>query len=119
VRHCGDFICARCLDFIITGPGSPSVFANMVTSVEQHVDWIVDCVASIRRRHQLTIEATQEAEDAWFSHVNEVGSRTILAKANNSWYVGANVPGKPRFVMPYMAGAASYMEKIEGVARSG
>ncbi len=105
--------------FIITGPGSPSVFANMVTSIEQHVDWIADCIASMRRRHQLTIEATQEAEDAWFSHVNEVGSRTILAKANNSWYVGANVPGKPRFVMPYMAGAASYMEKIEGVARSG
>jgi cyclohexanone monooxygenase len=105
--------------FIITGPGSPSVFANMVTSVEQHVDWIADCIASMKRGHQLTIEATQEAEDAWFSHVNEVGGRTILAKANNSWYVGANVPGKPRFVMPYMGGAATYMEKIDSIARSG
>lgn len=105
--------------FIITGPGSPSVFANMVTSVEQHGDWITDCIASMKRGHRLSIEATQEAEDAWFSHVNEVGERTILAKANNSWYVGANVPGKPRFVMPYMGGAATYMEKIESVARSG
>lgn len=105
--------------FTVTGPGSPSVFANMVTSVEQHVDWIADCMNSMKHGHQLTIEATQDAEDSWFSHVNEVGARTILAKAGNSWYVGANVPGKPRFVMPYMGGAATYMEKIEGVARAG
>jgi cyclohexanone monooxygenase len=73
----------------------------------------------MKHGHQLTIEATREAEDAWFSHVNEVGDRTILAKANNSWYVGANVPGKPRFVMPYMGGAATYMNKIDSIARSG
>jgi cyclohexanone monooxygenase len=103
--------------FVITGPGSPSVFANMVTSVEQHVDWIADCISAMRRDRRVTIEATHEAEETWFSHVNEVGSRTMLAKARNSWYVGANVPGKPRVVMPYMGGAATYMEKIEGVAR--
>jgi cyclohexanone monooxygenase len=103
--------------FIITGPGSPSVFANMVTSVEQHVDWIADCIAAMGQEDRATIEPTQQAEDAWFEHVNEVGGRTILAKAGNSWYVGANVPGKPRVVMPYMGGAATYMEKIEAVAR--
>jgi cyclohexanone monooxygenase len=103
--------------FIITGPGSPSVFANMVTSIEQHVDWIADCLAAMRRDHRCTVEATPQAEEAWFSHVNEVGGRTILAKAGNSWYVGANVPGKPRVVMPYMGGAATYIEKIEAVAR--
>jgi cyclohexanone monooxygenase len=103
--------------FLVTGPGSPSVFANMVTSIEQHVDWITDCILAMKRSLRVTIEATQEAEEAWFSHVNEVGARTMLAKAGNSWYVGANVPGKPRVVMPYMGGAPTYMEKIEGVAR--
>jgi cyclohexanone monooxygenase len=103
--------------FIITGPGSPSVFANMVTSIEQHVDWIADCISEVGRNDRVTVEATQQAEDAWFAHVNEIGGRTILAKAGNSWYVGANVPGKPRVVMPYMGGAATYLEKIEVVAR--
>jgi cyclohexanone monooxygenase len=103
--------------FIITGPGSPSVFANMVTSIEQHVDWIADCLAAMLRDHRCTVEPTPQAEEAWFAHVNEVGGRTILAKAGNSWYVGANVPGKPRVVMPYMGGAATYIEKIEAIAR--
>jgi cyclohexanone monooxygenase len=103
--------------FIITGPGSPSVFANMVTSIEQHVDWIAGCIATMQRDHRVTVEATPQAEQEWFSHVNEVGGRTILARAGNSWYVGANVGGKPRVVMPYMGGAATYAEKIEAVAR--
>jgi cyclohexanone monooxygenase len=103
--------------FAITAPGSPSVFANMVTSIEQHVDWIADCIAGMRRDGHATIEALDEAEAAWFAHVNEVGGRTILARAGNSWYVGANVAGKPRVVMPYMGGAATYMEQIESVAR--
>jgi cyclohexanone monooxygenase len=103
--------------FVITGPGSPSVFANMVTSVEQHVDWIADCIVAMRRDRRTAIEATAQAEEEWFAHVNEIGGRTILARAGNSWYVGANVAGKPRVVMPYMGGAATYMEKIETVAR--
>lgn len=103
--------------FIITGPGSPSVFANMVTSIEQHVDWIADCIATMRRHQRATVEPTSQAEQDWFAHVNEVGGRTILARAGNSWYVGANVSGKPRVVMPYMGGAATYTEKIEAVAR--
>ncbi len=105
--------------FIITGPGSPSVFANMVTSIEQHVDWIIDCLSTMRRSQQCSVEATQKAEEAWFAHVNEVGGRTILAKAGNSWYVGANVPGKYPVVMPYMGGASTYMEKIQKVAQEG
>lgn len=103
--------------FFITGPGSPSVFANMVTSVEQHVDWIADCIATMRRDQRTTVEPTPKAELDWFAHVNEVGGRTILARAGNSWYVGANVPGKPRVVMPYMGGAAIYSEKLESVVR--
>jgi cyclohexanone monooxygenase len=103
--------------FVITGPGSPSVFANMVTSIEQHVDWIADCLVTMNCESRRTIEATDKAEDEWFAHVNEIGGRTILAKAGNSWYVGANVKGKPRVVMPYMGGAATYMEKILSVAR--
>ena len=102
--------------FIITGPGSPSVFANMVTSIEQHVDWIADCIATMKRDRQATVEPTSQAERDWFAHVNEVGERTILARAGNSWYIGANVPGKPRVVMPYMGGAATYTEKLESVA---
>jgi cyclohexanone monooxygenase len=103
--------------FIITGPGSPSVFANMVTSIEQHVDWIAECIATMQRDHRVSVDATAQAEQDWFAHVNEVGGRTILARAGNSWYVGANVSGKPRVVMPYMGGAATYSEKLEAVAR--
>ena len=88
----------------------------MVTSIEQHVDWIADCMAAMRRDRRVPSKPRQ-AEEEWFAHVNEVGGRTILARAGNSWYVGANVPGKPRVVMPYMGGAATYMEKIESVAR--
>jgi cyclohexanone monooxygenase len=103
--------------FFITGPGSPSVFANMVTSIEQHVDWIADCIATMRRNQHAVVEPTAEAERDWFAHVNEIGGRTILARAGNSWYVGANVSGKPRVVMPYMGGAGAYSEKLEGVVR--
>ena len=102
--------------FIVTGPGSPSVFANMVTSVEQHVDWIADCMSRMRERGDTCIEATVKAEADWFAHVAEVGARTMLAKAANSWYVGANVPGKPRVVMPYMGGAPQYEEICNRVA---
>src|SRR5579863_10254858 len=84
--------------FIITGPGSPSVLSNMVVSIEQHVDWITDALAAIGANGM--IEATQEAQDAWVEHANGVASRTLLPSAN-SWYMGANIPGKPRLFMPY------------------
>jgi cyclohexanone monooxygenase len=102
--------------FLITGPQSPSVFTNMVTSVEQHVDWIADCVAYLKANGRNAIEATAEAESRWVAHSNDLASKTMMLNAN-SWYVGANIPGKPRIFMPYLGGAAVYLEQIAGVAR--
>ena len=104
--------------FAITGPGSPSVLSNMIVSIEQHVDWIADCMAYLRARDQATIEATVESEDAWVDHVNEVGHMTLYPKAA-SWYTGANVPGKPRVFMPYVGGVGTYRLKCDDVAAKG
>jgi cyclohexanone monooxygenase len=102
--------------FLITGPQSPSVFTNMVTSVEQHVDWIADCVAYLKTNTRMAIEATAEAEAKWVAHSNDLAGKTMMPNAN-SWYVGANIPGKPRIFMPYLGGAAVYQEYITNVAR--
>ena len=104
--------------FLVTGPGSPSVLSNMVVSIEQHVDWISDCIAAMGERQQSVIEATPEAEDAWVAHVNEVADMTLYPQAN-SWYIGANVPGKPRVFMPYVAGVGIYRQKCDEVAANG
>ena len=104
--------------FIVTGPGSPSVFSNLVTSVEQSVDWIADCIGYLTRNGYDEIEARQQAEDAWFDHVNEVASRSLLPNSD-SWYVGANVPGKPRFFMAYLGGVPAYLEAINASAQKG
>lgn len=104
--------------FLITGPGSPSVFSNMVVSIEQHVDWITHLLAHAREQRLASIEATQNAEDAWVAHVNEVGDATLFPLAN-SWYMGANVPGKPRVFMPYIGGFATYRQKCDEVAEHG
>jgi cyclohexanone monooxygenase len=101
--------------FTITGPGSPSVLSNMIVSIEQHVDWIADCVAYLRDRGLTAIEPTVQAEDAWVQHVNEVGHMTLYPRAN-SWYMGANVPGKPRIFMPYIGGVGAYRQKCDDVA---
>src|SRR3954449_8438675 len=87
--------------FIVTGPGSPSVLSNMVCSIEQHVEWTADCIAHLRERGQDRIEASEEAEDAWVAHVAEVAGYSLHGAAD-SWYNGANVPGKPRIYMPYI-----------------
>jgi cyclohexanone monooxygenase len=104
--------------FLITGPGSPSVLSNMIVSIEQHVDWIADCIGYLREHDHESIEATMEAEDAWVAHVNEVGHRTLYPQAN-SWYLGANVPGKPRVFMPYVGGVGAYRQKCDEVALKG
>jgi cyclohexanone monooxygenase len=104
--------------FIITGPGSPSVLSNMIVSIEQHVDWIADCIAYLRAHDLNGIEATVEAEDAWVVHVNEVGNTTLYPLAN-SWYVGANIPGKPRIFMPYVGGVGAYRKQCDDVAAKG
>ena len=103
--------------FTVTGPGSPSVLSNMVPSIEQHVEWIADCIAYMRSENFLTIEATLEAEGSWVKHVNQVADKTLFP-ACNSWYTGANVPGKPRFFMPYI-GFPLYVKKCNKVAASG
>ena len=104
--------------FIITGPGSPSVLSNMIVSIEQHVDWIADGVAYMRERDLDTMEASQQAEDGWVAHVNEVAQGTLYPQAN-SWYMGANIPGKPRIFMPYIGGVGTYREICNNVAAKG
>jgi cyclohexanone monooxygenase len=104
--------------FTVTGPGSPSVLSNMVVSIEQHVDWIADCIAALRDRDVGRIEATSEAQEAWMEHVAEVGASTLFPRAA-SWYVGANVPGKPRVFMPYVGGVGPYRDRCAQVAADG
>jgi cyclohexanone monooxygenase len=104
--------------FTVTGPGSPSVLSNMVVSIEQHVDWIADCIGALRERGVESIEATAEAQDAWMEHVAEVGATTLFPRAA-SWYVGANVPGKPRVFMPYVGGVGPYRERCAQIAAGG
>src|SRR5437899_4049232 len=101
--------------FIITGPGSPSVLSNMMVSIEQHVDWITDCVAYMRDRGLDTMEAERQAEDSWVAHVNEVAHTTLYPQAN-SWYMGANIPGKPQIFMPYIGGVGVYRQICNNVA---
>jgi cyclohexanone monooxygenase len=101
--------------FIVTGPGSPSVLSNMVVSIEQHVDWISDCIAAMGNRQMDAIEATPQAEEAWVAHVNEVANMTLYPQAN-SWYMGANVPGKPRVFMPYPGGVGLYRQTCDEIA---
>jgi cyclohexanone monooxygenase len=104
--------------FIITGPGSPSVLSNMIVSIEQHVDWIADCLAFMRRRALSSMEASREAEEQWVAHVNDVAHMTLYPQAN-SWYMGANIPGKPRIFMPYIGGVGVYRRTCDDVAAKG
>jgi cyclohexanone monooxygenase len=101
--------------FIITGPGSPSVLSNMIVSIEQHVDWITDCVGYMRDRGLDLMEAKEDAEEAWVAHVNEVAHTTLYPQAN-SWYMGANIPGKPRIFMPYIGGVGAYRQICNDIA---
>ncbi|NBU29773.1 MAG: cyclohexanone monooxygenase, partial [Caulobacteraceae bacterium] len=94
------------------------VLSNMVVSIEQHVDWITDCIDYLNGRQMGAIEATGDAEDAWVAHVNEVADTTLYPLAR-SWYLGANVPGKPRVFMPYVGGVGPYREKCDEVAARG
>lgn len=101
--------------FMVTGPGSPSVLSNMAVSIEQHVDWICDAIAALRADGHTTIEPTPIAEDGWVRHVNDCADITLFPKAN-SWYMGANVPGKPRVFLPYVGGVGTYRRACDEVA---
>jgi cyclohexanone monooxygenase len=104
--------------FIITGPGSPSVFSNMVLSIEHDVEWIADCLTTLRAQGKTTIEADETAQEEWVHHVSDLAEGTLFTQAN-SWYIGANIPGKPRVFMPYLGGVDVYQEKCRAVADAG
>src|SRR5262245_39461165 len=106
--------------FMITGPQSPSVLSNMPVSIEQHVEWITECIAHMRRNKLATIEATAQAQDAWGAHVTEVVSATLMPTAN-SWYMGANIDGKARRFLPYLGpeGVGGYRRKCSEIAEKG
>lgn len=104
--------------FMVTGPGSPGVKSQMILSCEQHVDWITDLIAHMRQTDQAAIEPTDAAQTEWTMHVKAVADRTLYPKAA-SWYMGANIPGKPRVFMPYVGGVDRYKQKCDAVAASG
>ena len=102
--------------FTITGPGSPSVLCNMPVAIEQHVEWITDCIGHMRKHGLKRIEPRDEAVDSWVAQVNAAAAATLLPQATHSWYLGANVPGKPRVFMPYAGGMAHYRKICADVA---
>ena len=104
--------------FLITGPGSPSVLSNMMVSIEQHVDWITDALEHLRDGGLDVIEPTELAEAAWVQHVNDRAGITLYPHAN-SWYMGANVPGKPRVFLPYVGGVGRYRQVCDDVVEQG
>ncbi len=104
--------------FLITGPGSPGVKSQMILSIEQHSDWIADCLKHLHARGLNRIEADEKAELAWVDHVNEIANATLYPLAN-SWYMGANIPGKPRVFMPYVGGVQRYKQHIEASVTNG
>ena len=105
--------------FTITGPGSPSVLCNMPVAIEQHVDWITDCIRHMRDRGFQRIEPKPDSMDRWVGEVNAAAKATLLPEAHHSWYLGANVPGKPRVFMPYAGGMARYRGICADIAAKG
>ncbi|MEE2956108.1 MAG: NAD(P)/FAD-dependent oxidoreductase [Pseudomonadota bacterium] len=104
--------------FMITGPGSPSVKSNMLTSIEQHVEFVVDGLTFLRDNDLEVIEPELKAEDRWVDHVQEAANATLFPHAN-SWYMGANIPGKPRLFMPYIGGVGKYRKICEEIVDEG
>ena len=103
--------------FTITGPQSPSVLTNMPVAIEQHVEWVTDCIEAMRTTGKTTIEPTSQAQDQWVAHVNEVVSATLMTETD-SWYMSANIPGKPRAFLPYLGpeGVGGYRRKCDEIA---
>jgi cation diffusion facilitator CzcD-associated flavoprotein CzcO len=105
--------------FTVTGPGSPSVLTNMVTSIEHHVEWITTCIQHLRSTNSRSIEADAGAQDEWAERINRFAGPIQVHPTCNSWYLGANVPGKTRQYMPYTGGLTRYMSKCEAVVAGG
>ncbi len=104
--------------FVITGPGSPSVKTQMILAIEQHADWIGDALSYMRKQGKNRIEPERAAQEDWVDHVNKVADSTLYPLAN-SWYVGANIPGKPRVFMPYVGGFSGYKKRCDAIAAEG
>jgi cyclohexanone monooxygenase len=104
--------------FIVTGPGSPGVKTQMIASIEQHVDWIADAIDHLGKHQLDRIEPLPSAETSWVAHVNQIADSTLYPLAN-SWYMGANIPGKPRVFMPYVGGFDRYKKRCDEVAAKG
>jgi cyclohexanone monooxygenase len=104
--------------FTVTGPGSPSILTNVVVSIEQHVEWIADCIAEMQDRGETRIDADPKAQEEWVAHVREVAERTLFTRTA-SWYMGANIPGKPRVFLPYVGGFQNYRRICEEVVEDG
>ena len=104
--------------FMITGPGSPSILTNVVVAIEQHVDWVARCLAYMQTKGLAVIEPEETAENNWVQHVNEVADKTLFP-TTNSWYMGANIPGKPRVFLPYVGGFGNYSVICDEVVADG
>ncbi len=105
--------------FTITGPGSPSVLCNMPPAIEHHVEWITNCIEHLQKNKIDSIEASQQASENWVATVNAAANETLLPQAKHSWYLGANVPGKPRVFMPYPGGFLRYRTTCEDIVNKG
>ena len=103
--------------FSVTGPGSPSVLCNMPVAIEQHVEWITECISFMMNNNVKTCEADHDAARHWGNHVNDTANQTLLPTVKHSWYLGANIKGKPRVFMPYAGGMARYREICEDIAK--
>ena len=101
--------------FTITGPGSPSVLTNMPIAIEQHVEWIRDCIAFMNKKELTTIETDTKSAEEWGNEVNKVANKTLLPTVKHSWYLGANIPGKPQVFMPYAGGLPRYRQTCENI----
>ena len=104
--------------FILNGPGSPSVLSNMVLTSEQQVEWVADALRYLRKHELVAIEAEESAQAAWDDHCSSLANASMMFEAD-SWYVGANIPGKPRVLLPYLGGLPRYMEECDKVAADG
>jgi cation diffusion facilitator CzcD-associated flavoprotein CzcO len=101
--------------FIVNGPGSPSVLSNMVLTSEQQVNWIADALGYVAERDLAGLEAEESAQQAWDEHCSSLAVNSMMFEAD-SWYVGANIPGKPRVLLPYIGGLPRYIEQCALVA---
>ncbi|MEM7077643.1 MAG: NAD(P)/FAD-dependent oxidoreductase [Pseudomonadota bacterium] len=106
--------------FTVTGPGSPSVLCNMLVAIEQHVDWIGDAIGYLDAHNLQGMEPAAASEHTWVAHVNAVAEGTMYTTPScNSWYLGANIPGKPRIFMPYVGGYPQYRRRCEEIVANG